>query len=192
MDALSTTQAAHLDPRVWGEAYEHVEDHLRSYRIRNRLLLARLTEAILARAARRLKEQPDGDPSKLATEEVGIFMRGWIDALVGPSDESAEDRFARGRVALHLTGLPEAFPEAFLHPEDTPAGLADQIRNTYMEAGPDLAFTNMAPRPIDLGPVSEIADETWRTFAKWPLLRATLLWSLLAGLLGLSFYITRF
>ena len=87
--------------------------------------------------------------------------------------------------------MPESRPEAFLDPSDVPPDLAERIRSTYLAAGPDLEFSNMAPRPIDLGPVSSVADETWRTFARWPVLRIAVLWALVGALLGLSFYLTR-
>jgi hypothetical protein len=50
----------------------------------------------------------------------------------------------------------------------------------------------MTPREIDLGPISDAADETWRTFAKWPLLRGIVTWLVILGLGGVAFYLTRF
>jgi hypothetical protein len=50
----------------------------------------------------------------------------------------------------------------------------------------------MTPRDIDLGPISAAADETWRTFAKWPLLRGIVTWTIFIALAGTAFYLTRF
>mgnify|MGYP001064182162 CR=1 FL=1 len=39
-----------------------------------------------------------------------------------------------------------------------------------MQAGPDLAVSNMVPRPIDLGLITEAAGETLEQFERYPLL----------------------
>ena len=97
---------------------------------------------------------------------------------------------ARGRAAIYLAELPGRWPASFLDHQPPPELLAE-LRSIYLEAGPNLEFTNMAPRPFDLGPVSDVAGETWRTFAKWPILRTLTVWCLFALLLGTAFYLTR-
>jgi hypothetical protein len=57
---------------------------------------------------------------------------------------------------------------------------------------PPLRQTSMLPQPLDLGPVSEVADETWRTFDKWPFLRGITIWVLFLLLLSAVFYVVRF
>jgi hypothetical protein len=66
------------------------------------------------------------------------------------------------------------------------------VRATYLAAGPDLDFASMVPRPIDLGIVRNIADETWKTFTKWPVLRGAFISTLFLTLLGTVFYLVRF
>jgi hypothetical protein len=57
---------------------------------------------------------------------------------------------------------------------------------------PALQPSSMTPQPLDLGPVSEVADGTWRTFDKWPFLRGITIWVLFLSLLCAVFYVVRF
>ena len=180
-----------LDPLVWAEAYERVENHLLAYRVTNRFLLAQLAREILEAAALRREQEPGRDPAELAAEEAERSLDEWIERLIGPSDETPAQRVARGRAAIHLAGLPRTWPASFLDYHAPSPELLGRLRATYLEAGPDLEFSNMRPRRIDLGPLSDAAGETWRTFAKWPILRGLTVWGLFAGLLGTIFYLTR-
>ena len=61
-----------------------------------------------------------------------------------------------------------------------PEALQHAMQAAYLEAGPELHFSNMAPRPIDLGPVANLAGQTWDTVRQRPRLRVLLLGSALA------------
>lgn len=185
------TPAIRLDPELWGEAYERVEHLLLAYRVTNRFLLAQLSELILRSAASRHAREPDRSRADLAAEEGVRLIGEWIDALVGPSDDSPARRFALSRAAIFLADLPTRWPASFLNFRDPPPELLERLRKTYIAAGPDLEFSNMAPRPIDLGPISIAAEETWRTFARWPALHGAFLWSLFLAFLGTAFLLTR-
>lgn len=180
-----------LDPLVWAEAYERVENQLLAYRVTNRFLLTQLTQEILEAAAVRHEIEPDRAPEDLAAEEAEKSLDAWVERLAGSGDETPARRIARGRAAIYLAELPRRWPASFLDYHSPPPELLAQLHATYLEAGPDLEFSNMVPRPIDLGPVSGAAGETWRTFAKWPVLRGVMLWGLFAILLGTAFYLTR-
>jgi len=65
------------------------------------------------------------------------------------------------------------------------------MKESSIKAGPDLAISNMVPRPIDLGPISEAAGETLERFERYPLLRTLALWALFVAVLGGIFYVTR-
>jgi len=103
-------------------------------------------------------------------------------------------RFARGRASLFFAGWAERKPTAFLSAdsESVPSDELATLRETYLEAGPDFEFASMVPRPMDLGVVSSVADETWRTFSKWPLLRGVTVCALFMCLFGTAFYLVRF
>jgi hypothetical protein len=134
-------------------------------------------------------------PDGAATPDVaGSLARidAWAATLIPPEPgESDERRETRGRARLLLAGLPARAPEAFLAaepPDDWQLALAA----ADVPAGPSLRQTVMSPQPLDLGPVSKVADETWRTFDKWPFLRGLTIWTLFFALLGAAFFLVRF
>lgn len=180
------------DPTLWHDAYRRVEDHLLAYRVTNRALLTQLGQRVIAQAAARHEREPHRAPVELAAEEVEHLIAQWIDRLIGPSDETPARRFARGRAAIYLAHLPELWPSAFLDERDPPPGLLQDLRSTYLEAGPDLEFSSMMPRALDYGPISGAAGKTWRTFSKLPLLAGVMVWMLFASMLSTAFYLTRF
>jgi hypothetical protein len=189
--AAILTHPRDLDPRLWSEAYERVENLLLAHRVTNRFQLARLSRVILESAAARHALHPGQDPGEIAAAEAQHLIARWIDELVGESDESPTVRHARGRAAMLLAELPQRWPESFLNTQAAPPELLAELRATYVQAGPDLEFSNMAPRPIELGPISNVADQTWKSFARWPALQGIVLWTLFLGLLGTVFFLTR-
>ncbi len=99
---------------------------------------------------------------------------------------------ARTRARIYLGGLPARWPGLFLNDCQPPAELARALAAVPLLPTPELHQTSMVPQPLDLGPVSEVADETWRTFDKWPVLRGLTMWTLFLLLLGTVFYAVRF
>lgn len=174
-------------------AAARVEAQLRAYGVNEPELLGDLVAEILRAAAHQQAIEPERSLDVLAAEEVQTRMAAWIDELIGPTDERPAVRFARGRAAIHLARLPEHWPEAMLVlPSPLPPEVRERVRATYLAAGPDFDLSSMVPRPIDLGIVSSLADETWRTFAKWPVLRGAFMCGVFLTLLGTCFYLVRF
>jgi len=178
-------------PEDWNLAYVRVEDYLRAHRIHNRLHQIRLIQRILERAAERHAANPRLDPTVLAAEETEALMDAWfaemLDERGQPHDRIAVD----GRVALLLSDGPQKWPSAFLEEQNVPEEFVAAMRASSLQAGPDLAISSMVPRPIDLGPISEVAGETLERFERWPILRTGILWLLFAFALGAIFRLTR-
>jgi hypothetical protein len=178
-------------PEDWNLAYVRVEDYLRAHRIHNRLHQVRLIQRILERAAERHAANPRLDPTVLAAEETEALMDAWfadmLDERGQPHDRIAVD----GRVALLLSDGPQKWPSSFLEDRQVPAKFVEAMRASSLQAGPDLAISSMVPRPIDLGPISEVAGETLERFERWPILRTGILWLLFAFALGAIFRLTR-
>jgi len=176
---------------AWNAAYVRVEDYLRAHRIHNRLHSSRLLQEILERAARRHEQNPGLEPTTLAAEETEAMMDSWFAEILGERD-LPHDRIAiAGRLALLLSDGPEKWPQAFLDEQHVPPEFGQAMRESFIQAGPDMAVSSMVPRPIDLGPISEAAGETLERFEQWPLLRTLFLWLLFAGALVGTFYATR-
>ncbi|TSJ78363.1 hypothetical protein [Rariglobus hedericola] len=167
------------------------EDYLRAHRIHNRLHQSRLIQAVLERAARRHAENPAIEPTTLAAEETERLMDEWF-AEVLEAKDLPHDRIAtQGRVALLLCDGPQKWPYAFLNSQANSDEFLKAMRDSSIEAGPDMALSSMVPREIDLGLITEAAGETLERMEKWPLLRLMLLWVLFVGALFGIFYATR-
>ncbi len=176
---------------AWNAAYVRVEDYLRAHRIHNRLHQSRLIQKILERTARRHEVQPALDPTTLAVEETEKLMDSWFADVLDEKDQPHERVAIDGRVALLLCDGPERWPYAFLDEDNVPEEFRKVMRNSNLEAGPDLAVSSMVPRPIDLGLITVAAGETLEKFERWPILKALLLWLLFTSVLGGIFYMTR-
>ena len=176
---------------AWNAAYVRVEDYLRAHRIHNRLHQSRLIQEILERAARRHAERPALDPTTLAAEETEAMMDAWFATVLEKQDQPHDRIAIDGRVALLLSDGPQKWPYAFLDGKNIPAEFAGAMRASSMEAGPDLAVSSMVPRPIDLGPITEVAGETLERFERWPILRTLFLWLAFVAALAAIFRFTR-
>ena len=174
------------------EARNRVDNYLRAYRVPAERR-ERLVPLIVEAAMRRHASYPQEDLGALAIDEATSLIDAWISQLVS-SDESENParRLAHGRAALHLAGVPQRWPHEFLASAEPPAVLVDRLRTAYLDAGPDVELANMVPRPMELGLISNVADTTWKTFDKWPVLRGLFLWSLFGALLVAAFYLVRF
>jgi hypothetical protein len=175
----------------WNAAYVRVEDYLRAHRIHNRLHQSRLIQRVLEQAAHRHEENPTLNPTALAAEQVEGLMDQWFAEMLDERDQPHDRIAIEGRLALLLCDGPEKWPYAFLDQQQIPGDFAQAMRARVMEAGPDMAVSSMVPRPIDLGPIPEVAGETIERIEKWPVVRTLLLWLLFAGALAVIFHATR-
>lgn len=176
---------------AWNDAYVRVEDYLRAHRIHNRLHASRLILQILERAARRHAENPKLDPTSLAAEEIEAEMDRWFATVLDERDQPHERIAVDGRVALLLCDGPQKWSYAFLDEKNIPGEFAKAMKAGAIAAGPNMAVSSMVPRPIDLGPIPEVAGETLETFERLPMLRTLFLWLIFTAALAGIFYATR-
>jgi hypothetical protein len=175
----------------WNAAYVRVEDYLRAHRIHNRLHQSRLIQRVLNAAARLHEQNPALDPATLAVEETDRLMDAWFGELLDEKDLPHNRIVTEGRVALLLSDGMQRWPYAFLEKDDVPAEFHRAIKQSSIQAGPDLAVSNMVPREIDLGIITEAAGQTLEQIEKLPILRVLLLWAMFAGVLTAVFFATR-
>ncbi len=120
-----------------------------------------------------------------------VIDRWSVELLPGAPGESPEFTARRARARMLLAQVPVRWPDCFLA-APAPDGVRAAVERVTLEAAPGLRQTTMTPQPLDLGPLSDVADETWRTFDKWPVLRGLTMWTLFFLLLGVVFYTVRF
>lgn len=193
---LSLAALTNFKPRTgtveeWNEAYGRVEDYLRAHRIHNRLHRSRLIEAILERAVLRHELDPAQNPTTLAAQETERAMQAWFGDVLGESAQASDRLAVQARAAMLLADVPTKWPYAFLDTESAPAELRSAVARSTIQAGPDMAVSSMVPREIDLGAFPEVAGDTLDAFERWPLFRWAATWLVIAGVLGLLFFLTR-
>jgi len=191
LESLSSFQPRTGTLEQWNAAYVRVEDYLRAHRIHNRLHQSRLILHILTLAAERHAHTPELEPTRLAAEETEKMMDAWFARILGDAERPHERIATDGRVAMLLSDGPQRWPYAFLDEKNIPPEFSQAMRENSLKAGPDLAVSNMVPRPIDLGRITEAAGETMEQFERYPFLRTILLWAIFLGALATIFYQTR-
>ncbi len=180
--------------QAWDEAFSRVESYLRAHQIDSRLVLNRLAFEIVSAArgnAAAAGFAANVDAVALAMREAERRTNAWFRDVLGDAVDPEDERLGtRGRIALVLADVPARWPGHFLSATRLPAELVEAMRAAYIEAGPEMELTRMVPRPMDFGPIANVADEAWKTFARWPLLRAIIGWLLFIGLLAALWWAT--
>lgn len=190
MDSLNKLVPRSQDVIDWGDAYERVENYLGALQIQDRLLLSQLVANILSRAAERVGES-EKSPSVLAMEEAKKVVETWYGQVLDAAGLDHTELGSQGRLALFLSDMPRRWQGEFLHEGPWPDDFLKAIKATHMTTGPEFSKGQMTPRDIDLGPVSAVADETWRVIDRWPIIGAVLVWGFYIGLVGLVVYLLR-
>lgn len=131
----------------------------------------------------------------LAGEPVATIqdeLEAWAASLCpGEPGESRLQHKARAMARVLLAEVPARWPAHFLRIPPPPE-LAAAVQAVELQPTRPLSQTGMTPKPIDLGRVSDVAHETWKTYDTWPVLRGLTLWLLFTLLLGTVFYVVRF
>ena len=189
MEPAMTDVAGQLAGRPledWNGAYVKVENYFHALRVRNKVLLGRLVLRVLERAMLRAPAEPDRSATQLAAEEMDRLVVDWFAAVLQESPANADQMLTtRGRLALLLADMPGRWQEQFLRPGPWPQEFINAMRETYFRARPDFQLSKMAPRPLDLGPITTLTN-----LGRLPYLKMTLVWILFALLLIGVFWLT--
>ncbi|MDX2111275.1 MAG: hypothetical protein SFY80_13665 [Verrucomicrobiota bacterium] len=171
----------------WNEAFSRVDDFFRAHRVRQTFLILE----ILRSAAEKHKNSPGESPTRLAVKEAQEQIDTWVKGIMAGSGESDVRKVPMGLVAFLLCDGPRKFPEYFLGRSNLPSELVDGMRQRSLEAGPDLEVSSMVPRPIDLGLLPEVADDTWEFLQRNPMVRMFLVWTFFLAIVigGLVYFI---
>jgi hypothetical protein len=129
----------------WNAAYYRLEDYLRALHVVNKVDQSQIILRVLRSAAARHALNPALNPTTLAMDEMCAAMDTWFKKI-----EPEKDAFSTsGRVAFLITDAPERWPHAFLS-DKIPPELELALRESEVQAGPDLQISSMVPRPMDL------------------------------------------
>ncbi len=170
----------------WNAAYVKVENYFHALRIRNKPLLGQMVLRVLERAQRRAPSEPMRSATELAAEEMDKFVTDWFAEVLQTSPVGSEQTLStRGRLALLLADMPGKWQDQFLRPGPWPKEFVDAMRESFFRAGPDFQLSKMAPRPLDLGPISTLTN-----FGKLPYVRMILVWAIFALLLVAIFWLS--
>ena len=170
----------------WNAAYVKVENYFHALRVRNKVLLGQLVLRVLGRAMLRAPAEPNRSATQLAAEEMDRLVIDWFAAVLQESPTNADQMLTtRGRLALLLADMPGRWQEQFLRPGPWPQEFVSAMRETYFRAGPDFQLSKMAPRSLDLGPITTLTN-----LGRLPYVRMALVWLGFALLLIGIFWLT--
>ena len=178
-----TGQLAGRPLEEWNDAYAKVESYFNALRIRNRPLLGQMVLRVLDRAQKRAPLEPARTATQLAAEEMDHIVTEWFaEVLQVPPTNADQMLSTRGRLALLLADMPGKWQDQFLRPGPWPEEFTEAMRETFLRAGPDFQLSKMAPRPLDLGPITTLGN-----LGRMPYFRMISAWGLFALLLILLF-----
>ncbi len=159
----------------WNDAYARLSDYFRAHRIHSRLHRTYLVLETLKRSAVTHGKHPDQSPTAVAIHEARRMHRDWLRGIIGDLNVPEGRLDANGRLAFLLCDGPNEYPDFFLNSSDAPLEMLTAMRKPIQQSGPDLSVSSMVPRPIDLGVLPDIAEETSGFFGRHPWMRYTVL-----------------
>lgn len=173
----------------WNEAYARLADYFRSYQLHNRIRRTQLILETLRRAADAHSKDPKRTPTAHSIEQARFMMKEWLAAIYSDMQLNESQIEATGRLGFHLSGGPSRWPNFFLDKENLPKDMTEAMRSAVRTSGPGMHVSKMTPRDIDLGIVSEVAEDTFDRLGRHPILRYSILVSIVGGVLGYLYFL---
>lgn len=170
--------------KEWNEAYARLADYFRSYQLHNRIRRTQLILETLRRAAEAHKKDPARTPTAHSIEQARLMLREWLGAIYSDLHLTPSQVEAAGRLGFHLSGGPVRWPHFFLATDDLPQDMTEAMRSALRTSGPGMQVSKMTPRDMDLGIVSEVAEDTFDRLERHPFLRYSLLIAIVGGVLS--------
>jgi hypothetical protein len=185
MDAVTIEFApATGTEKEWNEAYARLADYFRSYRLHNRIRRTQLILTTLGLASEEHAKDPSRSPTQHAINQARRLMKEWLEEIYAGIPMTDTQIEGTGRLGFFLSGGPDRWPHFFLDKETLPQDMAEAMRNSVRESGPGLQVSKMTPRDIDLGLISNVAEEGLDRFGRHPVVRYSVLIILIGVVLG--------
>lgn len=185
MDAVTIEFApATGTEKEWNEAYARLADYFRSYRLHNRIRRTQLILTTLGLASEEHAKDPSKSPTQHAINQARRMMKEWLEEIYVDIPMTDTQIEGTGRLGFFLSGGPDRWPHFFLDKETLPDDMAEAMRSSVRESGPGLQVSKMTPREIDLGLISNVAEEGLDRFGRHPVVRYSVLIVLIGVVLG--------
>lgn len=168
----------------WNEAYARLADYFRSYQLHNRIRRTQLILETLRNAAKAHEKDASKTPTAHSIEQARLMLRDWLGKIYSDLNLSEAQLEATGRLGFHLAGGPSRWPQFFLDETNMEPHMAEAMRSAIRTSGPGMQVSKMTPRDIDLGLVSEVAEDTFDRLGRHPILRYSVLAVIVFGVLG--------
>jgi len=175
----------------WNEAYARLADYFRSYQLHNRIRRTQLILETLRRAAAAHKTDTKKTPTAHSIEQARRMLKEWLSAIYSDMNLNESQLEAGGRLGFHLSGGPARWPNFFLDKENLPQDMIEAMRSAVRASGPGMQVSKMTPRDIDLGRVSEVAEDTFDTLGRHPILRYSILIGIVVAVLTYLYLLFR-
>lgn len=175
----------------WNEAYARLADYFRSYQLHNRIRRTQLILETLRRAAGAHAKDPARTPTEHSIEQARLMLRDWLREIYSGLNLNDAQIEAAGRLGFYLSGGPARWPHFFLDDKNLPGDMSEAMRAALRTSGPGMQVSKMTPRDIDLGIVSEVAEDTFDTLGRHPVLRYSILILMVGGVLGYLYLLLR-
>lgn len=173
----------------WNEAYARLADYFRSYQLHNRIRRTQLILETLRRAATAHKKDPSRTPTTHSIEQARLMLREWLAAIYSDMNLNESQIEATGRLGFHLSGGPVRWPNFFLDKDNLPDAMREAMRAAVRTSGPGMSVSKMTPRDMDLGIVSDVAEDTFDRLGRHPILRYSILVGIVGGVLGYLYHL---
>lgn len=188
----------------WSEAYERLALYLESHGVKDKIDQAHLILPVLKKAKEAYEMEHEIHPFTHVFQAAHEMMEAWFNTILSqsqadtPSSPSlspnfnSNDLLLQGRGALFLSDADKKWPVFLFQPEALKNNdLTNTLRSSLPQARPDLEFSSMAARPIDLGSWSHAAGNAFKILERQKLLKLTLIWVIVTLILTFIFWITR-
>lgn len=175
----------------WNEAYARLADYFRSYRLHNRIRRTQLILETLRRAAEAHAANPSMSPTAHAINQARLMLREWLGTIYSDLNLTESQIEAAGRLGFHMCDGPNRWPHFFLDRENVPADMTEAMRSAVRHSGPGMQVSKMTPRDIDLGLLSDVAEDTFDRFGRHPILRYAALTIIVGGVLSYLYWLLK-
>lgn len=176
---------------AWDRAHRRVWAYLAALGVRHDFLLHRLVQRLMEEVRQDIESGDARPPEAIAGEAVEAELAGWFKALLGGEGVDGDEISLQGRLALLLAETPCRWHALLLTDPPWPGKFVRAVRESYLEAVPELRLGRMECPVLELGAIPHLADSVLRGLDRLHWVKWSLIWLGLIASCVLIFYLTR-